>query len=63
MKLAVVAGTSPNIGGGIALGVAAEGARLLCIDIRSDSANRCAQSVRDNDGEAIGGVCDVIREG
>ena len=30
-KVAIVTGTSPNIGGGIAGGLAAEGARVACV--------------------------------
>jgi NAD(P)-dependent dehydrogenase (short-subunit alcohol dehydrogenase family) len=38
-KVALVTGTSPNIGGGIAEGLADEGAKLVCVDIHPDNAN------------------------
>ena len=37
-KVAVVTGTSPNIGGGIAEGLAAEGAAVACIDAAAANA-------------------------
>ena len=58
-KVAVVTGTSPNIGGGIATGLADEGARLVCVDIRPDYAKQCAEHIRERSGEAIGVTCDV----
>ena len=41
-KVAIVTGTSPNIGGGIAEGLAAEGAAIVAVDARADNANDCA---------------------
>ncbi len=58
-KVAVVTGTSPNIGGGIATGLADEGAKLVCVDIRPDYAERCAAHIRERSGEAIAVTCDV----
>ena len=58
-KVAVVTGTSPNIGGGIATGLAEEGAKLVCVDIRADYAERCAKSIRQRSGDAIAVTCDV----
>ena len=58
-KVAVVTGTSPNIGGGIATGLAEEGAKLVCVDIRPDYAERCAAHIRERSGEAISVTCDV----
>ena len=52
-KVAVVTGTSPNIGGGIATGLADEGAKLVCVDIRPDYAEQCAESIRRRSGDAI----------
>ena len=37
-KVALITGTSPNIGGGIARGLAAEGAKLVCVDAQADKA-------------------------
>lgn len=61
--MAVVTGTSPNIGGGIATGLAEEGAKLVCVDIRPDYAEQCAKHIRENTGEAIGVTCDVTDDG
>lgn len=61
-KIAIVTGTSPNIGGGIAEGLAAEGARVACVDLSPDNAEQCAASIRRLGGEALGLVCDVTDE-
>lgn len=62
-KVAVVVGTSPNIGGGIAEGLAQEGAKLVCVDANADYAQRCAAAITMSGGQAIGVVCDVTDEG
>jgi NAD(P)-dependent dehydrogenase (short-subunit alcohol dehydrogenase family) len=62
-KVAIVTGTSPNIGGGIAEGLAQEGARLVCVDSVPENANQCAEAIARQGGEAIGVVCDVTDEG
>ena len=61
-KVVVVTGTSPNIGGGIAEGLADEGARVVCVDIDADDAGQCAESIKRRGGEALGIVCDVTDE-
>ncbi len=61
-KVALVTGTSPNIGGGIAEGLANEGAKVVCVDIFPDNANQCAASIVQRGGEAIGVICDVTNE-
>jgi len=61
-KVALIAGTSPNIGGGLAEGIAEEGARVVCVDIQPDYANRCAESIMKRGGQGIGVVCDVTNE-
>ena len=61
-KVALVTGTSPNIMGGIAEGLAEEGADLVCVDIRADYAEQCAQSVINGGRRAIGIACDVTDE-
>jgi len=61
-KVALVTGTSPNIGGGIAEGLAAEGAKLVCVDVRAENAEQCAAAIKRLGGEAIGLVCDVTDE-
>ena len=61
-RVAIVTGTSPNIGGGIAEGLAAEGARVVCVDRVEENANDCAAAIRKRGGEALGLVADVTDE-
>ncbi len=62
-KVALVTGTSPNIGGGIAEGLAAEGAALVCVDAVEENAADCARYIKSTGGRAIGVACDVTDEG
>jgi NAD(P)-dependent dehydrogenase (short-subunit alcohol dehydrogenase family) len=62
-KIAIVTGTSPNIGGGIAQGLADEGARVACVDVLADNAHQCAEWITGRGGEALGLTCDVTDEG
>jgi len=62
-KVAIVTGTSPNIGGGIAEGLADEGARVVCVDVLADNAQHCAEAIRQRGGDALGVPCDVTDEG
>ena len=61
-KIAIVTGTSPNIGGGIAEGLAAEGASLACVDSRAENAGDCARAIEGAGGRAIAIACDVSDE-
>ena len=61
-KVAMITGTSPNICGGIAEGLADEGTKVVCVDIQPDNANQCAAAIVKRGGEAIGVVCDVTDE-
>jgi NAD(P)-dependent dehydrogenase (short-subunit alcohol dehydrogenase family) len=61
-KVAIVTGTSPNIGGGIAGGLADEGARVACVDVDPDNARQCAEWIRGRGGDALGIPCDVTDE-
>jgi NAD(P)-dependent dehydrogenase (short-subunit alcohol dehydrogenase family) len=58
-KVAVVTGTSPNIGGALARGLAAEGARVICTDISPEVAGTCAERITAAGGEALAVVGDV----
>jgi len=58
-KVAIVTGTSPNIGGGIAEGLAAAGAKVGCLDVDPGNVDDCAAAIREAGGEAIGIRCDV----
>ena len=61
-KVALVTGTSPNIGGGIAEGLAAEGAAVVCVDSRADNAEDCARYLKSIDARAAPITCDVTDE-
>ena len=62
-KVAIVTGTSPNIGGGIAQGLADEGATVVCVDVAQDNARQCAEWIKGRGGTALGIACDVTDEG
>ena len=47
-------GPAPNIGGGIAEGLAAEGAALVCVDARAENARDCARYIKSIGGRAVG---------
>ena len=61
-KIAIVTGTSPNIGGGIAEGLAEEGATVVCVDVTPDNALQCAEAIKRQGREALGIACDVTDE-
>jgi NAD(P)-dependent dehydrogenase (short-subunit alcohol dehydrogenase family) len=61
-KVAIVTGTSPNIGGGIAGGLADEGAKVVCVDLVADNAQQCAAWITKRGGRALGVACDVTDE-
>jgi len=44
-KVALITGTSPNLCGGIAEGMAEEGAKIVCVDIPMRYGRRSALSV------------------
>jgi NAD(P)-dependent dehydrogenase (short-subunit alcohol dehydrogenase family) len=62
-KVAVVTGTSPNIGGGIAEELAAAGAAIVAVDANPANARDCAAWLNGNNGgRAIAVTCDVTDE-
>ncbi len=61
-KVAIVTGTSPNIGAGIAGGLADEGAKVVCVDVSADNAEQCAAWIGRRGGQALGIRCDVTDE-
>ena len=61
-KIAIVTGTSPNIGGGIADGLSEEGAIVACVDVTPDNARQCAEAIKRRGGDALGIACDVTDE-
>ena len=60
-KVAIVTGTSPNIGGGIAEALATAGAAVAAVDARAENANDCANYIG-RSGRAIAITCDVTVE-
>jgi len=61
-KVAIVTGASANIGGTVALGLAAEGARVVCTDISAEVAEASVKRIEADGGEAIAVVGDVTEE-
>ncbi|MFC5753242.1 SDR family NAD(P)-dependent oxidoreductase [Actinomadura rugatobispora] len=62
-SVAAVVGTSPNIGTGIALRLAAAGARVACVDRDAELAEHAAAEVRAVTGaETLAVTCDVTSE-
>jgi NAD(P)-dependent dehydrogenase (short-subunit alcohol dehydrogenase family) len=61
-KVALVTGTSTNIGGGIAEALAGEGAAIVCVDSRRENAADCARYIAGGSGRAIAVTCDVTNE-
>lgn len=61
-RVAIVTGTSPNIGGGIAEGLAAEGASVVCVDSVAENAQDCAAAIERSGARALALRCDVTRE-
>jgi short chain dehydrogenase len=59
-KVAIVTGASKGIGGGIATALGAAGARVA-VNYSSDRAERVAQAITDNGGEAIAVGADVSK--
>jgi len=61
-RTAIVTGTSSNIGGGIAEGLASEGAAIVCVDARAENASDCARAIQSAGGRALALTCDVTSE-
>ena len=62
-RVAIVTGTSPNIGGGIAEGLAAEGAAIVAVDANAGQCPAIAPPIsRSTGGRALGLTCDVTDE-
>jgi len=57
--VAIVTGTSPNIGGAFAAGLAAAGAKVVCTDISAETAEACAKAITAAGGSAVAVAGDV----
>ena len=61
-KVAIVTGAGPNIGSGVAYGLAMHGAKVACNDVNPEAAEAAAQRIRADGGEAIALPGDVTDE-
>lgn len=61
-RVALVTGTSPNIGGGIVEALAAEGAKIVAVDSEAANATDCARYIESTGIEALALTCDVRDE-
>lgn len=61
-KVAIVTGVGPNIGNGIALALAAYGAKVACNDVKPDAASQAVSRIKSHGGEAIAIPGDVTSE-
>jgi NAD(P)-dependent dehydrogenase (short-subunit alcohol dehydrogenase family) len=61
-KVALVTGTGPNIGSGLALMLAKYGAKVACNDIRPEAADACVSRIERNGGIAMSVPGDVTNE-
>jgi len=61
-KVAIITGTSSNIGGGLAEVMGDAGAAVICIDAKADNANDCATELKSRGVRALGLTCDVTDE-
>lgn len=52
-KVALVTGTGPNIGSGLAYGLAMHGAKVACNDLSPEAAEKAAERIRADGGEAM----------
>lgn len=60
-QVAIVTGTGPNIGGDIARTLAANGARVVCLDTRHEMASTTARQIQEAGGQAIAVAADITR--
>lgn len=61
-KVAVIVGCSPSINAGIAMELAAEGAKLVCVDIEPLFSRACVDAVKRGGGDGIAFQADVTNE-
>ncbi|MDE2803216.1 MAG: SDR family oxidoreductase [Chloroflexota bacterium] len=61
-KVALVTGAGPNIGSGLAYGLAMHGAKVACNDLSPEAAEKAAERIRADGGEAMALPGDVTNE-
>ena len=61
-KVAIITGTSSNIGGGIAEGLGDAGASIVCVDAKAENAKDCATELKSRGVKSLGITCDVTDE-
>src|SRR5579862_5357076 len=61
-KVAIVTGTSSNIGAGLAEGLGDAGASIVCVDAKAENASDCATELKSRGTKALGITCDVTSE-
>lgn len=61
-KVAIVTGAGPNIGSGLAYGLAMHGAKVACNDLSPEAAEKAADRIRAGGGEAMALPGDVTNE-
>jgi NAD(P)-dependent dehydrogenase (short-subunit alcohol dehydrogenase family) len=61
-KVALVTGTSPNIGGGIAEELAKAGAAVVAVDVQAENAADCARYINSSGGRALAVTADITDE-
>jgi NAD(P)-dependent dehydrogenase (short-subunit alcohol dehydrogenase family) len=62
-KIAIVTGAGSGLGWATALRLAAEGARVTCVDRAGDHAEAAAKAIRETGGEALALQADVTDDG
>ncbi len=60
-QVAIVTGTGPNIGGEIARTLAANGAKVVCLDVKSERAEDIAQQIIGKGGQATAVGADISK--
>jgi NAD(P)-dependent dehydrogenase (short-subunit alcohol dehydrogenase family) len=59
-RVVVVVGAGSGIGEAVALGASAQGARLVCVDVKPDTAEATAAHIRSNGGAADAAALDIV---
>ena len=60
-QVALVSGTGPNLGSEIARTLAANGAKVVCLDARPDQAETVSEQIRKQGGDAMAVGADVTK--